>query len=369
MEFSTSSNFTVDTNNSSGRAIVVGVHLVGGTPSTPTEPDPTPTPTPTVKTLPYSEAFSASQGDFTISDVLLPEVSTYVWKQDPSYGNISASAYISGVKYASESWLVSPQISLNGATAPELTFDHTHKFAGTPSEELTLWVSENNGETWTQLTIPTYATNNDNNYVTAAIDLTAYVGKTVNVAFKYISSTTASGTWRLKNFKVAEKGTTVEPEQPGQGGGEGGETPETPVVGGTTVTVATSGGDGSNKDSWTFTTEPITIVVAKGNHTNAPRCDADHVRVYGTADKHNTYTITSTTEVKKKIHRVVLTCKTAEYATALAASAITTAGSEVATATASGTVATIVIENGTESIELQPSAQFRTTTVDVTYTE
>ena len=231
-EFSTDASFTKASNNS-GRALVVGVHLVGGTPSTPTEPDPTPTPTPTVKTLPYSEAFSASQGDFTISDVLLPEVSTYVWKQDPSYGNISASAYIGGVNYASESWLVSPQISLNGATAPELTFDHTHKYAGTPSEELTLWVSENNGETWTQLTIPTYATNNDNNYVTPAIDLTAYVGKTVNVAFKYISSTTASGTWRLKNFKVAEKSTTVEPEpeQPGQGGGEGGETPETPASG------------------------------------------------------------------------------------------------------------------------------------------
>ncbi len=311
-----------------------------------------PEPTPTAKTLPYAETFNASQGDFTFNNVLLPEGSTYVWKWD-SYNNagyMKASAFIGSAK-ASESWLVSPEVSLAGATAPELKFSHTHKFAGTASNELTLWVKESSAADWTQVVIPNYGTNNDYNYVDNALDLSAYAGKTIQVAFKYVSSTSAAATWQVKDFSIAEKSAAVEPEQP--------------IVNGKEVTVQTNGGDGTNKDSWTFTTDPVTIVVATGNHTTMPRCDADYVRVYGTADKHNTYTVSSA----KKIYKIVADCPSESYAKAMAESAITTAGNVAVNATYSGATATITIADGAESIELQPSAQFRTKSVVVTYVE
>lgn len=178
--------------------------------------------------LPYSETFEQNQGYFTINDVLLGEGLTYVWKhENGQYGYyMKASAYKDGAK-ASESWLISPEISFVGATAPAVSFEHAHKFAGTPSEELTLWISEDKGTNWTQLTIPAYTSNSDYTFAANTIDLTSYVGKNVKIAFKYVATSSAAGTWEVKNFKVAEgDGTTTNPgegEEPGQGDNPGTE--------------------------------------------------------------------------------------------------------------------------------------------------
>ncbi len=179
-------------------------------------------------TIPYSEPFTTSQGWFTINDVVLGEGLTYAWIFDSQYSCMKASAYKDGAK-ASESWLISPEITLVGATAPAVSFEHCHKFAGTPANELTLWISEDKGTNWNQLTIPVYGSNNDYTFVANTIDLTSYVGKNVQIAFKYVATSTHAATWEIRNFKVAEgNGSTTEPEQPGQGGGE---TPDVPASG------------------------------------------------------------------------------------------------------------------------------------------
>ena len=184
---------------------------------TPT-PDPDPTPDPTPADAYFYESFTNGQGEFTINDVLLSGDLTYVWKHESGqYGTYMKASGYKGGATASESWLISPAISLVGATTPAVSFDHCHKFAGTPANELTLWVSENDGADWTQLVISTYGSNNDYNFVTNTTDLTAYVGKTIKLALKYVSTTSAAATWEVNNFKVAENNGS---SQPGQGGGD-----------------------------------------------------------------------------------------------------------------------------------------------------
>lgn len=160
------------------------------------------------------ESFATSQGKFTIDDKQLPEGSTYVWKYDEKYTCMKASAFVGGAKKASESWLVSPELSLADVKSAVLSFEHAHNYAGTASEELTLWITETSAENWKQLTIDKYGTNNDYNFVTASVDLSAYLGKTVKFAFKYVSTTSAAATWEVKNVKVVANGdgTTVNPE-------------------------------------------------------------------------------------------------------------------------------------------------------------
>ena len=178
------------------------------------------TPSGETKTV-FEETFATGKGEFTIKDEVLPEGSDYVWKhetfKDDNY--MKASAFIGGPK-ASESWLISPAIDLSRTTNATLTFEHTHKFAGTPSNELTLWVTEISAENWKQLTIDKYGTNNDYTFVTPTIDLSAYAGKSIKFAFKYVSNTTAAGTWEVRNIKVTattggstggDGGTTIEP--------------------------------------------------------------------------------------------------------------------------------------------------------------
>lgn len=173
------------------------------------------------ETVVLDESFATGQGSFTIDDKQLPDGGSYVWKHDAGtttggnpYYYMKASSFIGGAK-ASESWLISPAVDLSQATTATLTFDHTHKFAGTPSNELTLWVTETSAENWQQLTIDKYGTNNDYTFVTPSIDLSSYAGKTIKFAFKYVSTTDAAATWEIKNIKVVangEGGGTVDPE-------------------------------------------------------------------------------------------------------------------------------------------------------------
>ena len=155
--------------------------------------------------LPYQESFADSIGNFTINNVDIDGLS-YVWKHDAQYKQMKASAFVSNVKHATESWLESPKIDLSAASMPGLQFSHTHKYAGTPAEELTLWVKEWGAAEWTQVTIPTYGTNNDWTFVTAAVDLLAWAGKKVQIGFKYTSTTSAAATWEIKDVVVYDAG-------------------------------------------------------------------------------------------------------------------------------------------------------------------
>ena len=162
--------------------------------------------------LPYQESFENGIGNFSINDVLLGEGLSYVWKhENGQYGYYMKASAFAGSAKESESWLVSPKIDLSAATMPGLQFSHTHKFAGIPAEDLTLWVKESGAADWTQVTIPTYGTNSDYDFVTAAVDLSAWAGKKVQIGFKYISSTSAAGTWEVKDVVVYDAGGAAAP--------------------------------------------------------------------------------------------------------------------------------------------------------------
>lgn len=172
------------------------------------------------ETVVLDESFATGQGSFTIDNKQLPNgEGSFVWNlgsfNDDKF--MKASAYIGGTKYASESWLVSPPVDLTQATTATLTFDHAHNYAGTAEEEFTLWATETSADNWQQLTIDKYGSGFK--FTTATIDLSAYAGKTIKFAFKYISTTAAAGTWEIKNVKVVangEGGGTVDPEpEPG----------------------------------------------------------------------------------------------------------------------------------------------------------
>lgn len=168
------------------------------------------------ETVVLDESFATGQGSFTIDNKQLPNgEGSFVWSHG-SYNDdkfMKASAYINDTKYASESWLVSPLVDLSQATTATLTFDHAHNYAGTAEEEFTLWATETSADNWQQLTIDKYGSGFK--FTTATIDLSAYAGKTIKFAFKYVSTTAAAGTWEIKNVKVVangEGGGTVDPK-------------------------------------------------------------------------------------------------------------------------------------------------------------
>lgn len=216
---------TLLTSTTAGTAIDFskGVELGGGT-------TPTPGPEPTPEGAIFSETFSASQGNFTIDDKSLAEGLTYIWKHDAQFHYMKASAFVGGKSYASESWLVSPEIDLSSEKAAFLSFMHTaNKFpAGKTAKDFVSVKISKDGTTWDNLTIPTWPAGTDWIFVSSgSIDLKAYLGSKVKIAFVYTSKDGESGSWEIKEVLVKAEGTT-EPVEPTP-------EPEEPIEGGVTV--------------------------------------------------------------------------------------------------------------------------------------
>ena len=162
--------------------------------------------------LPYSNTMAEDNGDFHINDVTLGDL-TYVWKHDTN-GYYKASAYASGSAHEAESWLISPQINMAGATNPVLTFSHVGRYftdAATAKTQATLWIREAGSSNWTPLEIPgEYGVSSNWNFGDVEVNLADYAGKTVELGYKYTSTASAAGTWEVKNFKIENVDNSVE---------------------------------------------------------------------------------------------------------------------------------------------------------------
>ena len=107
------------------------------------------------------------------------------------------------MKYATEAWLISPELDLTNHSSVKLSFEQTGKFFGNMEQEATIWVKElNGGSDWTKVTIPNYMTGTDWTYVETVVDLSAFDGKKIQFAFVYTSSSDYAATWEVKNVKV-----------------------------------------------------------------------------------------------------------------------------------------------------------------------
>jgi hypothetical protein len=121
------------------------------------------------------------------------------------------SAFSTGVATVS-SWLISPAVNLTGATAPKLSFMNAAGYAlGATTFQVmisTNYTGSNTPSTATWTTLPasyvTPPTTGYSSFVSSGlINLSAYIGQTVYIAFKYDGSDpTRTTTWEIDDVKV-----------------------------------------------------------------------------------------------------------------------------------------------------------------------
>lgn len=158
------------------------------------------------------ESFTNGQGTFIAHNINLSGLD-HVWEAIPSgqyTGYLKATGYVNGTNYATESWLLSPEIDLADATSAKLTFSSAAKFQnGVLSDEVTLWVAEEpnsafDADEWTQIPIPNYPTAGTWTYVSSGdIDISAYKDKKIQIAFRYLSTSAAADTYQIRYFRVS----------------------------------------------------------------------------------------------------------------------------------------------------------------------
>lgn len=155
----------------------------------------------------FLENFNTNLGTFTGYSVSGDQV----W----GWGNFDGgcavmSGFVTPSSYANEDWLISPAISLAGQTGVTMNFREAINYI-TSINDLKVLISTNydgvsnpstNG-TWTELTGFTRAAGNNWTFVNSGdVSLAAYEGQTLRIAFKYISSASASSTWEISRVEV-----------------------------------------------------------------------------------------------------------------------------------------------------------------------
>ena len=142
------------------------------------------------------------QGDWTIKDLVdLVDGIDYVWAYDSKYG-MKASAYVSGTRFETDSWLISPALNLaNGAT---LTFSQVQRYGSGSDLHVMASTTYNGGAVnvadWTEITIDQWPDGTNWNFITSTGHVPA--GANVTIAFRYTSSTTTAATWEIESLSV-----------------------------------------------------------------------------------------------------------------------------------------------------------------------
>lgn len=181
--------------------------------------------------LPFTEDFSASLNNdpcwngasgVTAGEVLADSTTltpgnitgwTYRNSEDNGIaaGHYRVNIYGANCKY----WLITPEIDLSTATNPLLNFDAAFTvysgigiatgFESNPTQAFMILVTTNGGQTWTTASNISLASIASTSYIPQYIDLSAYVGETVRIAF-YAQSTSTGGdnNLHIDNISVAE---------------------------------------------------------------------------------------------------------------------------------------------------------------------
>ena len=167
------------------------------------------TPEPPVAENTIYEALIPSATDldptWKIDNVEIPSAISNIWSwriyNDAGY--LNASAFASNTAYASTSYCYSGTISLEGYKSAAMNFDHAAKFQTTCTQLCKVVVREEGTTTWTELNIPAWPAAGAWTFANSGnIDLSAFIGKKVEIGFKYASSSDGADTWEIKNLKV-----------------------------------------------------------------------------------------------------------------------------------------------------------------------
>ncbi len=172
------------------------------------DPTPDPTPQPGVDGVVFNESFASGKRMFTVDNKKLSNGMTNVWS---SYANdkvqcMKASAYVKGANKAAESWLVSPVIDLTAYDKVQMSFEQACKYLKSyrnkGGEFLSVMIREVGQSTWTNLNVEIPGLENWTFVQTNPINLSAYAGKKIQVAFAYKSTTSCAPTWEIRNLKI-----------------------------------------------------------------------------------------------------------------------------------------------------------------------
>lgn len=158
------------------------------------------------ETIIYTANYKTTEGSCTLELVKNPTDDVDLWINTPQYGwKATGSVKEDGnsyyTRYAAEGYLVTPELDLTACTSAKVSFSHAVNYAADPSSVLSVEVRD--GETVTTLEgIDWPAGKNWTFQDSGDIDLTAFAGKKIHLAFHYTSTASEASTWEIRDIAV-----------------------------------------------------------------------------------------------------------------------------------------------------------------------
>ena len=182
-----------------------------------------------VQAMPYYQSFASEFGTYMTYD----EMGAQSWEID--FSTAKMTGYVGGSYYANEDWLISSPVAITGVSDAKMTMVYIGRYFSNINDEITIWASTDytwgnspTTATWTQVASRLTEGSNWNDFLTAEISLTDYVGQTVTFAVKYVSSDSKAGTMEIQSITIQEGSGVTPPEPPTPGTPEGSGTADDP---------------------------------------------------------------------------------------------------------------------------------------------
>lgn len=183
------------------------------------------TPTPhggDVQEMPYTQSFATDFGTYTTQDVLGDES----WVID--YQTAKMTGYVNSENKEDEDWLISSPVKITGVDHAKFVMEYICRYFSNVNNDITLWASEDytfgdmpETANWTNISASWTESTNWSDWKTAEINLDEFIGKTVSIAVKYVSTTEKAGTIEVKSITIQEGEVAPGPTPPGPGTGSG----------------------------------------------------------------------------------------------------------------------------------------------------
>ncbi|KFE98633.1 hypothetical protein IX39_14465 [Chryseobacterium formosense] len=154
----------------------------------------------------YKDDFAA--GGFGTDWTTVNVAGTQIWNTSNQGNGTNYYAVMSAPlgSVANEDWLISKTVSLAGKTKAAVSFTTDVRYSG---PALQVYATENytgNPATTTWVALPAALDTNTaafGDWVSSGnVDLSAFLGKNVRIAFKYTSTSSAAATWEVDDFKI-----------------------------------------------------------------------------------------------------------------------------------------------------------------------
>lgn len=164
------------------------------------------------ETVIYSANYRSADGSCVTTDIMQPETGVEVWQRISKYGWKASSSIKNSSgkydKYDAEGTLALPEIDLGGYSSASLSFTHVLNFCTSPDTYLSVEVHcDGNVTKLTGFKWP--AGNNYQSVESGDISLDQFVGKKIQVVFRYTGTTSVSATWEIEKATVTVKKTSM----------------------------------------------------------------------------------------------------------------------------------------------------------------